>query len=143
MQTQLSITVKNEFFLYKIFTLSGFVQTFRKSRVNLWIDGQKQVLEASKEPYVFDLAPGKHEIIFSDYLEKAKGRYWKVIFGFVFFAMFLAAGGREAAGGAMLGSKTGEISKKANVMDITLNEGDMLNLVCQTKIGSKVKVWSE
>lgn len=142
MQTQLSITVKNEFFLYKLFVFTWFIQIFKKSKIFVWIDGEKRILTASEDPYVFDLTPGAHEIIFSDYLEKAKGRLWKLVFGFIGSAFGLAAGGREAIAGGLIGAKAGEISKKANVLNVTLNEGDMLNLVCQTKMGSKVKVWS-
>ena len=139
MQTQLSITVKDEFILHKFFTFTWFVQIFKKSRMKVRIDGENHILTASKEPYVFDVTPGVHEVVFSDYLENAKNRLWKCTFGFMGFAFGLGGAG-SAIDGAIEGAKFGEVSKKSTVLNVTLEEGDVLNLVCQTKARSKVKV---
>ncbi len=141
MKTQISITVKNEFFLNKIFTLSYFIQIFKKSRIHVFIDGQEHVLKASKTPYVFDLEPGKHEIRFKDHLESAKRRYWKLIFGFFGFIKGLAFGdGVDAIDEASVGAQRGTISDKEHVMEVEFNEGDILNVQCKSGFLGKVKV---
>lgn len=158
LKTQVSILVRKESaysaFRWKVFghVFLWFLYIFSKktSNVNILIDKDSEnpkymELEPQKEPYIIDLKPGYHEIIFEDGNADSKGQAGEL--------MRISAG--IAAGGfvsGMLGS--GGVDTFCNFMDatagktirngfaaFTLQKGDVYELICRPTAKGVVKLW--
>lgn len=69
MKTQVSIYVKNASIFSRLWSFLWFINIFKKMSVNAYIDSKDtppQRLKARSEPYLIDLAPGSHTIVFAD-----------------------------------------------------------------------------
>lgn len=141
MNTQISILVKNESFVSRLFSTTFGI--FRKMPVDIVIDDPNaapQRLKASKEPYLIDLAPGNHQILFTDPRAKKKARS-KAIVGAMMGAAAGAAYGGSIFGGAAAGADAfSGASAKDGVLSFSLQEGDVLKVSAQPKRNGSVKV---
>lgn len=134
MQTQVSILVKNESIFSRLMTTAWFINIFKKMSVMVKIDdGEVQKLKASKEPYVFDLTPGTHKILFKDPKEKAKKRS-RFITG-----LFLGAAG-GVSGALSLGDAFAGNTVRDGCVEFTLSEGDVLEIWCKNTAAGGVKL---
>lgn len=143
MKTQISILVKNESLLSRFMSFLWFINIFKRMPVNVWIDDGEAaptVLKASKTPYLIDVEPGYHQILFTDPRAKNKQAFGAVTGAFVGGAFGLAAGdglfGAAAGADAFAGGST----VRDNVVECTLNEGDVLKLSAKPKRNGSVKV---
>lgn len=142
MKTQISVLVKGETMMGKMTkNVVWFVGLVTKSKVLLVLDGKEHELEESKDPYVFDVEPGQHQIQFVD-PKKANKDFMKGVNKATAGVLGFAVGGgsftlAESAASLVPGSEI-----EGGAANIMLNEGDILKLSCQNT-GSgvpKVKV---
>lgn len=130
MKTQLSILVKDS-----MTTFNPLLSIFSKTKVTMYLDGNKanpMVLEVNKTPYLIDITPGNHhvEIMYENFLAKMCYGIMDAISGLFLNGVF------EGAPSAIVGmNKTYE-----NVLDCTLNEGDILKLEAKPNMNGKVKI---
>ena len=142
MKTQVSILVKNESLFSRAMTLLWFINIFKKMPVDVYIDSEdnKQTLKPSKEPYLIDLEPGQHEILFADPKAKQKA-VSQALTGAILGASMAGAGGGSMLGGAAMGYDSAYDGTVRNgVVRFTLNEGDTLKLRVKNKRNGSVKV---
>lgn len=142
MKTQVSILVKNDSLYSRAMTFLWFINIFKKMSVNVQIDnGQVQALKANDEPYVFDLEPGAHTIVFTDPKAKSKARSRAMTGALLGMAATGAAGGSMLAGAAMGAEAGAGNTIREGVAEFTLADGDIFKLSCQNtrKGGVKVK----
>ena len=72
--------VKNESFFSRMYSFLWFINIFKKMSVAVIIDGDTEnphILQARKEPYLLDITPGQHEILFTDPRAASKSAYKK------------------------------------------------------------------
>ena len=143
MKTQVAIYVKNEGILSRFMSFMWFVNIFKKMSVDIVIDdanAKPQRLKASKEPYVFDLEPGEHAILFTD--PRAAGKKaFKAVTGAIIGASFSGAAGGSFISGAADGYHDAYDGTVRNgVAQFTLQEGDLLKLSAKPKRNGSVKV---
>lgn len=143
MKTQVSILVKNESLVSRFFSIMWFVNMFKKMSVVAYIDSENampQTLMASNEPYVFDLGPGSHAILFADPGAAGK-KAFKAMTGAFIGATAAGAGGGSMLGGAAMGyNSTYDNTVRNGVAQFNLNEGDLLKILVQPKHNGSVKV---
>lgn len=142
MQTQISVLVKNESLLSRFMSWMWFINIFKKMSVNCFLDGSEeaQVLKARKEPYLIDVEPGVHEIMFTDPRAKSKNAFRSATGALVGGAFGLAAGGSSAISGAMIGAQDARTAIHDSAVQCTLQEGDVLRLSVKPKNNGSVKV---
>lgn len=140
MQTQVSILVKNESIVSRFFSFLWFINIFKKMPVDVYIDSEnnKQTLKARREPYVFDLEPGQHIIVFADPRAKSKAAFGAVTGALLGGTFNMAAGGSFFGGAADAYSFDGTV--RNGCIDFTLQEGDLLKLSAKPKRNGSVKV---
>jgi hypothetical protein len=142
MKTQISIQVKNA-------SIFARPIIFSKAKVNMFIDSadaQPVVLKSRTEPYMVDVTPGEHTVVFTDASAKFKGAIDKMI-GAAFGAG-LGLGGGGAFGGAfgakegagIMSAITGTGRVHNNQLQCVLKEGDTLKVKVQPKRSGKVSV---
>lgn len=145
MKTQISIQVKNENIISRMQS-STLLSLFKKRTVKVYVDGATEALElkARKEPYVLDMEPGQHLLLFE---AKARKNYGAMMMAGAFGAgLGLGGGGMyEAASfakGAMdiVSAVDGSNRVKDNQLQCTLREGDILKVCIQPKRNGVVKV---
>lgn len=142
MKTQISILVKNESLVSRFFSFLWFINIFKKMSVNVWIDDDKvpaKVLKANKEPYLFDVEPGYHQILVTDPRAKSKQAMRAVTGAFVGGSFGLAAGdglGGMAAGADLFSGST----IRDGVVECELKEGDVLKISVKPKNNGNVKI---
>lgn len=142
MKTQISVLVKNESVFSKAMTLLWFINNFKKSRVNLILDGTTHTLKASKQMHTFDVAPGSHTLEFLDPKAGQKNFQRKMTGALVGGSLGLATGsGLGGLEGAAVGTKVGEAAIQENIVNCTLAEGDHFKVSCKAnrKGGIKIK----
>lgn len=142
MKTQVSILVKNESLLSRAMTLMWFINIFKKMSVEVYIDSMenKQLLQARNEPYLIDLQPGQHEIMFADPKSHSKA-VTRGLTGAILGAGLTGGLGGSLIGGAVMGYESASnTSIKDNVVSFALNEGDVLKLSVQAKSNGSVKI---
>ena len=148
MKTQVSILFKGDTLgstFVKLGSLTWFIKIFQKPQIAISIDGQPmQKMTASKEAYVWDLAPGQHQISMIDLDAESKARTKRFTGRFVGF--FVGLGTGSLSNGAMLGKAGGDLmegkSIDQNNINFFLNDGDLMKIsvktdhngCCKTKI---------
>lgn len=109
-------------------------------KVYIQIDnGKAEVYKSRKEPYVFDVTPGRHTLYFA---EASKLR--KATQGAFGAALGFAIGSNVGAGAASSMASDGfnlfAGKNKNSKLDITVNEGDIVNLKIEITSFGKVKI---
>lgn len=138
MKTQISVLVKGETLMGKL-NSNRFLGPFAlltKSKVIMVLDGKKHELAKSKQPYIFDVEPGQHQIQFTD-PKKGNKEFAKsidkVTAGAIGFA--IGAGSGNTVAGSVLAEDFASLVPgrkiEGGVANIILNEGDILKLSCQ------------
>ena len=139
MQTQLSILVKKETLMSRMQSFLWFITIFKKTGVEVSIDGgPAQLLPAKKEPYLFDLTPGTHEVTFVDPRaagKQAYGKFTNLFLGFIFSVSTDGAIG-------MSDFDNGGTTVRDGYLQCNLVEGDLLKVSARgdRKGGVKVKI---
>lgn len=140
MKTQISILVKKEAFFAAGFTIHPIWDKSPRSFVKVWIDSENSEpleLVPRKEPYLIDVEPGVHELLFKDGKKKVSfGKMAKVGLSIGLGAFALGMGGSfgsaiDTATSVALGSSGKKI--KDNYAAFELKEGDVFKLSCQVK----------
>lgn len=132
MTTQLHLYVKNESFWTRL-SVSGlwFINIFRKLPIDIAVDGNKVRYKPQDEPYVIDLAPGRHIIEGRDpraFTKKAD----KALTGAIMGAAGMAAGGGSIISGAVIGANAASSNvTRSGACEVELNDGDIIKLSCQ------------
>lgn len=142
MKTQVSILVKNESLFSRFFSILWFINIFKKMSVEVYIDSMdnQRTLKASAEPYLIDMEPGEHQMLFSDPRAASKAAFKGLTGAFLGMAAAGAAGGSMLGGAAMGYDDASGGSVKDNVVSFTLREGDVLKISAQPKHNGSVKV---
>lgn len=143
MKTQISILVKNENIISRFFSLLWIVNIFKKMPVDIIIDDPSaapQRLKASREPYLIDLAPGSHQILFTDPRAAGKAAFKAVTGAFMGAAISGAAGGSFTAGAVLGADSVSGNSVKNGVLSFNLREGDILRVSAKPKRNGSVKI---
>ena len=138
MSAQLSVLIKDESLFSKMHSFSWIINIFKKSIVSVCIDGDEaniMMLKASKQPYTIELAPGYHEILFSDPKAKKKKNYNA-------FSNFMVGGIASIATGGAIGATDfmGSSAIKDGVVQCNLNDGDVLSVSAKPKSNGNIKV---
>lgn len=148
MKTQISIQVKNENWLSRCMSLFGLIGLFTKANVSMYIDDpecqrQPTVLQARKEPYLIDMAPGGHVVTFT---AKNRSTIDKFIGGAMLGMIGMGAGGGF---GALVGAKAGSdfvaglmghTRVQDNLIECNLEDGDLLKIQIKPKRNGSVKI---
>lgn len=144
MNGQVSITVKNASIFSRFYTFLWFINIFRKMSVDAYIDSpnaKPQRLKARKEPYLIDLAPGAHMIVFTDPMagEKRLNRYFD---GFITGTALTLAGGVQTAVevGSSLGDAFAGNRAQGNTAQFFIQEGAVVKLQVQPKMNGSVNI---
>jgi hypothetical protein len=119
-------------------------ETRAKAKILFCVEGEDvQALEASKTPYVFEVAPGKHRLAVEDpkRLEK-QGSLKAVVTVFTGIGGFANGGAAStvtagAAGGALA---EGLFNAAENVIEFEVSEGDVFKIQCHPTLTGKVSV---
>ena len=144
MNGQISITVKNASIFYRFYTFLWFINIFRKMSVDAYIDSpnaKPQRLKARKEPYLIDLAPGAHMIVFADPTagEKRLNRYLSG--AFAGFSLGLVGGMQSAFDlGSSMGDAFAGNRAQDNTAQFFLQEGEVVKLQVQPKMNGSVNI---
>lgn len=139
MRTQLSILVKKETLMSRMQSFLWFITIFKKTAVEVSIDGgAPQLLLANKDPYVFDVAPGYHEVTFVDPRAGGKQAYGKFTNLFLGFIFAVSTDGAIGASDFDDGGST----VRDGYLQCNLVEGDLLRVSARgtRKGGVKVKI---
>lgn len=140
MKTQISILVKKEGFLTSSFTVHPIWDRSPRSFVKVWIDSENSEpleLVPRKEPYLIDVEPGVHELLFKDGAKKMSlGKTVKASLAIGLGAFAFGATGRlgsavDMATTIALGSSGKKIEDGYAAFE--LKEGDVFKLSCQVK----------
>ena len=146
MKTQISIQVNNENWLSRCNSLLGFFGIFQKAKVDVYVDNtnvKPLVLKARKEPYVLDIEPGEHVLVFGT---KGRAGYDKFIAGSVGAMIGMGSGNLSTTIAAAQGASDfaaafqGHNTVKDNQLICTLREGDLLKISIQPKRNGIVKI---
>lgn len=143
MKTQVSILVKNATLYTRAMSLLWFINIFRKMPVDVRFDSENATpvrLKAQKEPYIFDVAPGEHELYFTDPKSGGKALSRAITGGILGMAVTGATGGSMLAGGAIGADAAYDTAVRDGYAGFTLNEGDLLELWCRPTRKGGVKV---
>lgn len=138
MKTQVSIYVKNESLLSKFFSLTWFINIFRKSSVNAYIDDDEArpvKMKASSNPYIFELEPSAHVIYFRDNAAMGKRAFNAFTGAAIGGALGLGTGSLLAGTvGTIVGSDAMKGPRiENNVVQFYLNEGEDLRIRIKPK----------
>ena len=143
MKTQVSIYVKNASIFSRLWSFLWFINIFKKMSVNAYIDSKDtppQRLKARSEPYLIDLAPGSHTIVFADPKagEKKLGRW---LTGAFVGSAFGLAGGMDSAltAGSAWGKAFAGNQAHDDAVQFSLREGEVLKIQVQPKLNGSVK----
>ncbi len=143
MQTQISIKVKNENVISRCMSIWMSLGLFVKAKVKMYVDSENAtpiVLKARKEPYVIDITPGNHVIVFT---AKNRSKTDKLI-GNAVGGIFGMAGGSAtfgaSVGGDFASAITGGNRIQDNRVDCYLKEGDILKIQIKPKRNGAVKI---
>ena len=142
MRTQVSILVKNESLFTRFFSFLWFVNIFKKMPIEIYIDSmeEKMVLKASNEPYLIDIEPGKHEILFVDPRAGSKA-VMKGLTGAILGVGFMGGAGGSFIGGAVMGYESASnTTVKNNVASFEIKEGDLMKFSAKPKHNGSVKI---
>lgn len=140
MKTQISILVKKETFFAACFTFHPIWDKSPRSFINVWIDSEDSEpleLVPRKEPYLIDVEPGVHELLFKDGKKKVSfGKVVKVGLSVGLGALAMGATGSfgsavDTAASVALGSSDRKIED--NYAAFELKEGDVFKISCQVK----------
>lgn len=126
----IEITVKDENFLLKFFSLTWIIRIFTKSTTLFVLDRVKHPLKARKEPYAFSVEPGKHSIQFIDPREKSKRRT-RAFTGAVWGGMFGAATGLGGLSGTVAGAMLANGTNDDGSTNVSMADGYKLCLTCK------------
>ena len=138
MKTQLSILFKNT----NAFTTGRIL--FTKAKVTVYIDGENNppiILKANRQPQTIELSPGTHRIYFkfNNTLAKLGDQLVGAAVGAgMGMSLSGAAGVMGALGGA--GTVGSFYRTQDNILDCTLNDGDILHISIHPKRSGKVKI---
>ncbi len=137
MKTQISVLVKGESLMGKAngHRFLGPLALATKSTMIFVLDGEEHELKESKTPYVFDVAPGKHDINFIDPLKGRKdaSRAFDKAVASAMAGIVGVLGGEPVLGFEMaddIGSMFGGVTEDGGA-EIHLNEGDIIKLSCK------------
>lgn len=148
MKTQLLITVKDAGLFTKAqSSLLWFIEIFKKSKMNVWIDSVDSVpitLTARPQPYEVEIAPGTHIIYFDDPKRASRSKLTALGENLVLGAMGAGIGAASGgATGAIIGTTLATSGKRAEVRDnilcCTLADGDELAVTVKP-LSKKVKI---
>lgn len=142
MKTQLSVLVKNESIVSRFFSLMWIINIFKKMPVDMYIDSETNVqrLKSSSTPYLIDMEPGQHEILFKDPRAGGKALFNAAVGATLGAAVGAAGGGSFLGGAAIGGSAAMDNTVRNGVLSCTLNDGDVLCISAQPKRNGSVKV---
>lgn len=144
MNGQVSITVKNASVFSRFWTFLWFINIFRQMSVDAYIDNPKakpQRLKARKEPYLIDLTPGAHMIVFVDPTagEKRLNRYLSG--AFAGFGLGMVGGLQTAVdAGSSLGDVFAGKHAQDSIAQFSLQEGEVVKLQVQPKMNGSVNI---
>lgn len=141
MSATIQIRVKDESLMTKLGSLTWFIRIFKKSHINVYIDGQKSELLARDEPYKFTVSAGKHMLKLEDPRGKGKKRGRKV--GGAILGAAVGFGASGSMWGGALGAMDGIGIVKGNKdgsSEIDLSEGSILAIVCKPTSKGEIKV---
>ena len=132
MKTQVHLYVKNETFYTRFFGGGlWFINIFRKLPLEITVNGEAKKLKPQTEPYVYDLEPGRHEILGRDPRQMTK-KADKAITGALLGAGAMAAGGGSVLAGAVLGADATQNNVfREGACSLVLKEGDIVKISCQ------------
>ncbi len=140
MKTQVSVLVKD--------TIFNRPTTFQKPSVKAYIDttdtenaANALTLKANKEPYLIDVQPGVHVMLFEDAHAGWKTALRKMTLGAAGFGLGLGAS--FDAGASLAGefaSLVGKPNVKDNAVQFALEEGQTLRLMVTPTSSGKVKI---
>ncbi len=145
MGATIKVRVKDESLMTKMRGLLWFVRIFQKSKVNVYIDGQKNELVARDEPYSFNVSAGTHTLKLEDPRGKSKKRGRKVTGAVLGAAVGFGMSGSMWGGalGALDGVSFRSSAKKDGSTEIDLAEGSTLAFSCQATKKGDIKIKSE
>lgn len=132
MKTQISIQVNNENWLSRCMSIYMTLGLFVKAKVKVYVDSanvEPLVLKARKEPYVLDLEPGEHMLVFET---KGKAGADKFFAGAVGAMIGMGSGNLGTTMAAAQGASDfvtafeGHNKIKDNQLVCTLREGDIV-----------------
>lgn len=146
MKTQISIQVNNENWLSRCMSIYMTLGLFVKAKVKVYVDSanvEPLVLKARKEPYVLDLEPGEHMLVFET---KGKAGADKFFAGAVGAMVGMGSGNLGTTMAAAQGASDfvtafqGHNTVKDNQLVCTLREGDVLKISIKPKRNGVVKI---
>lgn len=145
MKTQVAIYVKNESIISRFFSLTWFIDIFRGSSINAYVDDDNAhpiKLKASSKPHILDLAPGVHSIYFKD--NEAMGKKAFNAFTGTVVGGTLGMGTGSVLAGTV-GSIVGSGALKNPVIDngaiqFNLDEGKTLSISIKPKRNGTVNI---
>lgn len=141
MKTQISILVKKETLMSRMQSFLWFITIFKKTAVSVCVDGDTantMLLPARKEPYLIDVTPGTHEVVFSDPRAAGKHAYNKFTNLFLGWIFALSTDGAIGVSDFDNGGNT----IRDGYLQCNLVEGDLLKVSARGtyKGGVKVKI---
>ena len=142
MKTQVSILFKGDTF-GSSFLRSSIIKIFKKPQIAVSIDGQPtNTLKASKEAYIFEVAPGQHRVEILDLNAKSKASERRFLGSFIGF--FIGLGTGSLSNGALLGKASGDLMEgktiDQNNINIFLNDGDLIKISVKTAYNGSCKI---
>lgn len=149
MKTTITVFVKNEGFMTRAWSFLWFINIFKKFPVkavaDFPINQPEGLLMPSDQPYVFEVEPGEHAMIFTDPRAKSKKAYNKVAGAFIGSTVGLSMGMdlTSMIAGGMIGTDlvkdmTPDMAK--GTMKVELKDGDNLQISVQAKNNGLVKI---
>ena len=145
MNTQISIIVKNASIFARFSTFLWFINIFRKMSVDAYIDSpnaQPQRLKARNDPYLIDMAPGPHVIVFADPSAGEKKLSHYLTGAFFGLGVGLGLGGLGTATdlASSMGNAFSGNSVEDNTARFTLQDGEVLKLQVQPTYKGGIKI---
>ncbi len=143
LKTQLSILVKTPSPVSNLMSgsMTWMIDIIKKNPIYVSIDQNPPItLKGQKEPYVFDLEPGRHTVTFQDSAAGGK-KLGRMAAGALMGAGFGMGLNASALSGAMVGMNMAGGNKiYDNGAEFTLQPGDIFKLQVQAKANGSVKV---
>lgn len=102
-------------------------------------NAQPTRMKARKEPYVIDVEPGGHAMLFTDPRAGGKAAF-KAVTGAFLGAAVAGAGGGSMLSGAVIGAGTGKSDLKHGYLEFNVNEGDILKISVKPLRNGNVKI---
>ena len=146
MKTQISIQVKNENWISRCMSIYMSLGLFVKEKVKVYVDdanAEPLILKARKEPYVVDVEPGEHMLVFE---AKGKAGADKFFAGAIGTMIGMGSGNLGTTMAAAQGASDfvtafqGHNKIKDNQLVCVLKEGDILKIRVQPKRNGVVKI---